>query len=292
MLLAVISSSRPRLRSVPCVAALWVTALACSLAEEAPETHAQPVSAALPETHARPQDDDLPALDAIVQRLNGERWRIATPDAVAAARRQYDPPPSPLVRRDDAAERQIRAAIEELTTIVDASRPIATSLQPVLDRSHAITIVVDDEPDALLRYDILHDTLKVPRCAVAYPRNLLATALAHELVHAGDHAVIARRLELDRAAEALMLDLVGVEAFARERAVLEERACRIELRVARALGVAIRRPTRPPRRVPGCLMTHEHLLHALAAFEAAEAGPPGAWARLLEAGPGAPVAPR
>jgi hypothetical protein len=228
----------------------------------------------------------LPSLEPMIDHLRRQRWRIETPGAREAARRTFDIP-SPALRRDDRAEALVRTAIEQLVETLASAPAIAPHLGPALDRSPAMGIVVDEEPESVLRYDGLHDVLKVPRCTLDFPPRLLALVVSHELMHAADHLVIAAGLDLDPEGTALLQDIVGMDALAGERTRLEERACRIELQVAYALGIEIRPPAGPPRRVRGCLMTADHLMHTLVAYEAAEAGPPGTWERMLQGSPAA-----
>ena len=222
-----------------------------------------------------PAPPALPPIDPAIQALDAEVARIREPGAIDGLRRRFGARRPTLVS-DAAVEEKVRLAVDRLGAAVTADPVVARALGGALDRADGIEILADDDPEGALRYDTLHDAMQIPSCVADWPQDLLATAVAHELVHESDHRDIAAGLGLTTEELALLMDSLAGSPKERLHVIdLEDRALRVELRVARALGVRLPTPDGVPVSRPeaGCPIHPDDLLFTLARLAAVEARP-------------------
>ena len=230
-----------------------------------------------------PPSTALPPLDPAIQALGAEVRRIRGPEAIAELRRRLDRRASTL-ESDAEVEEKVRGAIDRLGAAIRTDPVVSTALGGAVDRADAMAVFADDDPEASLRYDALRGAIQIPRCAAEWPVDLLATAIGHELVHEADHRDVAAALGLSTEELALLMgDLAGSTRGRLHVIDLEDRALRVELRVARALGVALPSPDAVPTARPeaGCPMHPDDLLFTLARLQAVERDR-AAWSAALD----------
>jgi len=230
----------------------------------------------LPEP-ARARAGGLPPLDAAIQALSAERWRLRGASV--------GPRPSSFVEVEGGVDLPVQGAIERLRPVA-AADPLLAPLASALDRASNLPIFIDEGARATLRWEASTGELRVPGCATAWPRDVLATAVAHELVHEADHREIAAGLSISEETLAqLLTDLAGRPETRVHFVDLEERAFHVELRVARALGLRIPPPGEAPapsaEPSADCRVQASDVLALLSRLAAAQ-GDPAAWAALMD----------
>lgn len=228
----------------------------------------------------------LPPLDSVAAALGRERWRLERPGAEDDLAARFDRPDPPGVDEDPATERRLERALARLERALDTDPALARLLRGALSPDARPRALRDSRPGARLRLDLLHDTLKVPSCALDWSEDALATAAAHELMHGADAAELAHRLGLSGRQLALLLDASGGSPAAGVARVTGEiRAFRVELRAARAVGLSLDAPGSAGAddpRDPTCLMTEDTLRRLLARLHALRRDD-AAFAREVEA---------
>lgn len=199
--------------------------------------------------------------------------------------RQAVESPQPARVGSDAPLRDVLVrAADALSAVLPHAPPAAEALR---DPAAAVArIDLRELPaniDRAMSYDALHDSLKAAPWLATLDIEEVAVVLAHELVHAEDARRAARALGCTLDRYALTVDALPPSSAATLRLTLEDRAFRVEIEVARALGIALPSVAEADRVVGSPRATPPERLRATIARLDAAFGDPERWLAAVAA---------